>query len=227
MTDRELRERYPEPGASSQVQRDWLMLLATPAAAPQMAELYRGAGRTEVEAHARSLSAACEGHYLHIVARWFLRRYALVEAARLYWRMVRSQKTCCPRPLMLGELLMLRLIMSVALGMLVICGTGPWEVFRSLEGEKRLWFVTACVAAAWGYRALDAVKQCGRLWRGAVRAAALTAWGWALGWLALKAYVRWFWPAAEAVTDVLPAAGLAVGVVVQDIWEDRPASEPV
>src|SRR5207302_6391390 len=115
----------------------------------------------------------------------------------------------------------------VLLGMVVVCGTDPWRVFYSLSPEKRSVGALVCLGVAWGYRSLDAGKRCGKMSRAWWRALVLTCWGGLWGWVALAFFARQFNPEAQQVIGIQLAVGLAVGVVVQDIWEERPISEPV
>jgi hypothetical protein len=61
-------------------------------------------------------------------------------------------------------------------------------------------------------------------------------WGWFWGWLVVRLFAWFFaaaadWSAARYVLEncqiLLPSAGVAVGVVLQELWDEKPISEPV
>jgi len=246
----ELREIYSSAGKNDPGDQErWLHFAIRTDLAAVVSAIYRSEGRTDAEAHLFELAkrvhkdpqSAVEWHWRHLVAKWFLRKYAWWSAVVLSWPLLWRGKDV-PRYVLAAELLMPRVAISVLVGMLALCGTSPWDLFGALSARcgTSLGAVGICLAFAMGYRVLDVAKRTQRhsgviVWRSFW----LTAYGWICGWLVVG-LIAWLWEAsgdsraAHYVGDIrgtyqfiLPSAGCALGVVLQEFWEEKPISEPV
>ena len=134
------------------------------------------------------------------------------------------------------DLLMFRLIVTVWIGIVAICGASPWDFLGRLPPAGRYEVIGLCLGFATAVRCLEVSRRVppSRLhtvWR----ALLLTGWGWLSGvglvWVFTCIYATSIGGAAEAMWAkywaVVPSIGSAVGVLVQELWEERPISEPL
>lgn len=250
---KEARELLYIPGAPTPIdaateaaRRRWLRLLIQPGLAVVIAAYCRGE-RLDLEEHVGELveqvypcpEKADDPHNVHALSRWFLRNYAYGAALRMHWKLLGASNRCCPWYVLVSEILLVRVIVSVLIGMLAVCGTSPWPLVTALHGhDAPLWWAAGlCLGFALVYRILDVAKRTqSGLGTVVFRAAGLTMWGWFWGWLVVRLFA-WLFAASEDPCTaayvlencqvLLPSAGVAVGVVLQELWDEKPISEPV
>ena len=160
---------------------------------------------------------------------WFLRQYSWWRTFQLYRKLLGLSPV-----LLISQLLLVRLLVSVWIGMLVICGTSPWPVLMALDVRAQVTLAAVTCGLTWLLRFLYASgRSDAPSWLVATRALLLTGWGWFWAAAVLIGFgnVCGLPLVANAVCDrlwfLLPSIGSAVGVMIQELWEDRPVSEPV
>jgi len=140
----------------------------------------------------------------------------------------------------LGEALMPRVFVSVWIGMLAVCGSSPWAFFEALSPESRGLIIWLCLAFTLVYRVVHIARRSSAgFFAVAGRSLALSAYGWGFGWALFVLFV-WLYRQAPGKSDqevarhvwetyrlLMPSLGSAVGVILQELWEDKPISEPL
>src|ERR1017187_1390639 len=181
--------------------RQWLRLLIQPGLAVAIAAFCRSEGRDlekdvgeMVEQVYPCPERADDPHNVHALSRWFLRNYAYGAAFQMHWKLLGATNRCCPWYVFVSEILLVRVIVSVFIGMLAVCGSSPWPLVNALKGHGApLWRAAGlCLGFALVYRILDVAKRTQSGFGTVVfRAAGLTMWGWVWGWLVVRLFA-WF-----------------------------------
>jgi hypothetical protein len=232
--------RYePDPNSTK-----WLKLIIHPELSLAVAAYYRAHPSETPEKKVRCLAGKyrkqtdCDLYVLRAVARWFLRNYALFDGLMLYvWLLCRPGQRFIDRLSAFSEMLMPRVFVSVWIGMLAICGSSPWTFLEALPPSGVNFIIWSCLAFALVYRVMHIGRRStAGFWAIAGRSVVLSGYGWACGW-ALFAVFAWLYKQTpnqklaqhvwETYRLLMPSAGSAVGVVLQELWDDKPISEPL
>lgn len=234
----DLRDEYNDAKTNGQKARQtWLTFALNPKLSAAVRNLLRG----EAEAiedhfwgHAERLKAsdAADRYLLYKTARWFLRRFSIWRSGRLYCKLgLRGDPAFLVR---LSEMLMLRLVVSVWIGMLAVCGSSPWPVLNGLTPAGLAILAGSTGGFAVAVRSIQILGRSDCHWWWAFsRAFFLAAWGWI--WAAAIVWAGRFLITDSAIRCwiekrywfLLPSIGSALGVIVQELWQEKPISEPV
>jgi len=172
--------------------------------------------------------------------RWFMGRYAFCRAVRFLLE-ARGKMPTLDLLSLATDIFMIRIMVSVALGLVVLCGMGPWEFLSLTQYPERRVLIAAALLFSFLYRYADVGKQTDRgLFVKSLRASSMTLLAYAYGWFWVKsATVLLAFSQADRAKQllcdsaqrwdlwILPALGSAVGVVLQELWEEKPISEPI
>src|SRR5437867_2249724 len=104
---------------------------------------------TVVYSHAKSISAEedPDRYLIHKAGVFLLRQAAWLRAAKLFWKL--GSRKGSPSPITLAsELMMVRLIVGVPIGMLAICGSSPWPLLDSLNERGAMVLAVVCFIVA-------------------------------------------------------------------------------
>ena len=159
---------------------------------------------------------------------FFVRNYAIWTALLLFLkaRNFRGFK----------DLVLPKLIFSVWIGMLAICGSSPWDFLGKLHDGSKYAFIGTCITFSVIMRAFTVARRPVPSTLSAInRGLFITGWGWFFGlalFLAFTGIYQWVDDGKgsgvrDAYWALLPSLGSAVGVIVQEIWEEKPLSEPL
>lgn len=189
--------------------------------------------KSEEEIKTAMEEAVCAGagpECIQRVGRWLLRNYALIDAWTLFLR--------APDVRGFIDLLMPRLLVTVWIGILAVCGSSPWTFLDSLSSAAKITVIALCFGFSVLGRLLVVLRGTAPSTASAFeRALFITAWGWLSGLVLLwiftavfglsdgyREYARSIWRSYWAV---MPSIGSAVGVLLQELWDERPISEPL